>query len=234
MPATARCARCTASRSHVEARRDRRAARHQRQRQEHADEVRHGHGAPDARHDDARDRRRSARPDAAVDRGDRRPRRRAGAGGPAAVPQADGRGEPAARRLPAEGARRASPQNLAFCYEAFPVLEERRTPARRQHVRRPAADARDRARADVVAAPAAGGRALGRACRRCWCRSTITKIKRAQGAARPDGADGRAELPPGDPHRRPRLHHRARRDRVRGQVAPDRAGQRADQVYLGL
>src|SRR6185436_7899248 len=37
----------------------------------------------------------------------------------------------------------------------------------------------------------------------------------AQGAHRPHRADGGAELPPGDPHRRPRLHHRARRDRVR-------------------
>ena len=39
---------------------------------------------------------------------DRRSRHRAGAGGPAAVPAADGRGEPAARRVPQEGARRRS------------------------------------------------------------------------------------------------------------------------------
>ena len=38
-------------------RRDRRAARHQRQRQEHADEVHHGHGAAERRQDHRRDRR---------------------------------------------------------------------------------------------------------------------------------------------------------------------------------
>ena len=37
----------------------------------------------------------------------------------------------------------------------------------------------------------------------------------AQGAAQPDRADGGAELHPGAPHRRPRLCHRARQDRVR-------------------
>ena len=47
--ATARCARCTGCRSTLTQGADRRAARHQRQRQEHADEVRHGHGAADAR-----------------------------------------------------------------------------------------------------------------------------------------------------------------------------------------
>ena len=58
-------------------------------------------------------------------------------------------------------ARRDIEKNLAFCYEAFPVLAERRTPARRLDVRRPAADARHRARADVRAEAAAGRRALG-------------------------------------------------------------------------
>ena len=38
-------------------------------------------------------------------RGDRRSRHRAGAGRAAAVPAADGRGEPAARRVPADRAR---------------------------------------------------------------------------------------------------------------------------------
>ena len=54
----------------------------------------------------ADDRRPGARPDQTLARGDRRSRRRAGAGGPAAVSQADGRGKPDARRLPEGGSRR--------------------------------------------------------------------------------------------------------------------------------
>ena len=54
---------------------------------------------------------RSGRPH---DRGDRRSRHRAGAGGPPPVPAAHGRGESAARRLPPQGARRSSNRNLAF------------------------------------------------------------------------------------------------------------------------
>ena len=57
---------------------------------------------------------------------DRRPRHRAGAGGPPPLPAADGRGEPAARRLPPDGARRASRAISSFCFETFPRLAERR------------------------------------------------------------------------------------------------------------
>ena len=46
-------------------------------------------------------------------------------------------------------------RNLAFAFETFPVLKERQEPARRHAVGRAAADAGDRARADVVAAAAA-------------------------------------------------------------------------------
>jgi branched-chain amino acid transport system ATP-binding protein len=42
----------------------------------------------------------------------------------APVPEAHGRGEPAARRVPARGAHRIA-QNLEFCYTTFPVLKER-------------------------------------------------------------------------------------------------------------
>ena len=62
----------------------------------------------------------------ANDRRDRRPRHRAGAGGTTAVPQAHRRGEPAARRVPADRARRSSKRNLDFCYETFERLKERR------------------------------------------------------------------------------------------------------------
>src|SRR5262249_50290364 len=43
---------------------------------------------------------------------------------------------------------------------------------------------------------------------------------------------GRAELQPGDPHRRSRLHHRARPDRVRGPEHPGADRARAGQEVL--
>ena len=66
------------------------------------------------------------RPHPEVHRGDRGPRHRAGARGAPALPEADRRGEPAARRLPAGRPRATSRANLDFCFEAFPVLRERR------------------------------------------------------------------------------------------------------------
>ena len=96
-------------------------------------------------------------------RGDRRPRHRAGAGRPAAVSQAHGRGEPAARRVPPDRARARSSRNLDFCFEMFPRLEGAPQPARRLDERRRAADAGAGARADERAAHPAGGRAVGRA-----------------------------------------------------------------------
>ena len=53
-------------------------------------------------------------------------RRLAGARGPPVVPQAFRRRESAARRLPAQLARSAIAKNLEFCFEAFPVLKQRR------------------------------------------------------------------------------------------------------------
>src|SRR5207247_1419699 len=70
----------------------------------------------------------------------------------------------------------------------------------------------------------AGGRALGRA-RADAGLAYHHQDQGAEAALRAHGADGRAEFPPGDPHRRPRLHHRARRDRVRRQ---DRRRARAE------
>ena len=70
-----------------------------------ADEMRDGHGAAERRPHRRGDRRREARPRRPHHRADRRPRHRAGAGRPPAVPAPDGRGEPAARRLPKKGAR---------------------------------------------------------------------------------------------------------------------------------
>src|SRR6185295_13456886 len=85
-----------------------------------------------------------------------------------------------------------------------------------------AADARHRPRAHVVAEAAAGRRAFGGP-RADPGVAHHHQDQGAEGQVRPDGADGRAELPPGDPHRRPRLHHRARRDRVRRRRAAARA-----------
>ena len=113
-------------------RRDGGAARHQRQRQVDADEVHHGHGAPVRRHastaeiDGTRHELVGMSTEAIVDLGiafvpeGRR-----------LFPTPDGDREPAAGRLPPIGARRRSQRNLAFCFEAFPRLAERRQPARR-------------------------------------------------------------------------------------------------------
>ena len=73
-------------------------------------------------------------------------RRRAGAGRPAAVSLADGRGESGDRR-PARPARRRG--RLPRVYDLFPVLAERRAPAEHVALGRPAADGGDRPRADV-------------------------------------------------------------------------------------
>ena len=119
----------------VRERRDRRAARHQRQRQEHADEVRHGHGAPDAGSIVLTMDEQEARPDPALDRGDRRPGRGAGARGAAPVPQAHGGGEPAARRVPPAGAarHRAKPRvllrDLRRCSRSAAASSPARCPA---------------------------------------------------------------------------------------------------------
>src|SRR4030095_11435887 len=57
-------------------------------------------------------------------------------------------------------------------------------------------------------------RALGRAVAAAG-RADDRHDPRAEARIRSHRTHGRAELPPGDPHRRPRLHHRAWRDRVR-------------------
>ncbi len=119
MPATARSACIEDVSMDVRDRRDRRAARHQRQRQVDADQVHHGHGAAERRHDHRRDRRREARPRRPHHRGDRRPRHRAGAGRPPPVSRARPwrRTCCSARSAPRRAPR--STRNLDFCYEMF-------------------------------------------------------------------------------------------------------------------
>ena len=157
-------------------RRDRGAARHQRQRQEHAHEEHHGHGAAERRADHGGDRRHHARSDRTQHRGDRRSRHRAGAGRAAAVSAPHGRGEPAARRVPAESARRDQDQPRLLL-RGLPASRRAARPARRQHERRRAADAGARPRADVGAAHPAGRRALGRPRARCWSAAPSTRSR---------------------------------------------------------
>ena len=95
-------------------------------------------------------------------RGDRRPRHRAGAGRAAPVPAADRRGEPAARRVPAEGARADQARTSISASRRFPRLRERARQLAGSHERRRAADAGARARADAGAANPADRRAVGR------------------------------------------------------------------------
>ena len=88
-----------------------------------------------------------------------------------------------------------SHKNLAFCYESFPVLKERRRQLAGSMSRRPAADARHRPRAHVGAEDPARRRALGRPCRRCSCSTRSTMIKQLKDEFRPHRADGGAEFP---------------------------------------
>src|SRR5688572_342284 len=176
--------------------------------------MRDGDGSADTWVGNPQYRKRTARSDEALHRRDRKPRRGTGPRRPAPVPEADGGGKPAARRLPPAGAR-GDPHQPRVLLRDVSGARRAAPPARRLALRRPAADARHRPRAHVGAEAAAGRRAVGRP-RADPGVAHHYHHQAAQGAHRPDGADGRAEFPPGDPHRRPRLHHRARRDRVRG------------------
>ena len=171
---------------------------------------------PHARQHVADDRRQGARSDQAVGRGHRRSRRGDGAGGAAAVSQADRAGKPDARRLPQGRPAQHRSQSCARLRNVSGA-EGAAEPARRHHVGRPATDAGDRARADVLAAAAADRRALGRPVAAAGL-ADHRQDRRTQPASRPDRADGGAELQPGDPDRQSRLHHRPRRDRRRGRL----------------
>ena len=150
--------------------RNRHAARHQRQRQEHAPEMRHGHGAPDPGLGRARDGRRPSRSHAAFHRGDRQPRRGAGARGPPALSPAHRRREPAARGLPAARPRRDRGQPRVLLRDV-PAPARAPPPARRLALRRPAADARDRARAHVLARGCSWSTSPRSGSRRSSCRT---------------------------------------------------------------
>ena len=80
----------------------------------------------------------------------RQARHRAGAGGAAAVSLADGRGEPADRRLRPQDARGLDARSASI--RCFRSLKERRAAPRQTLVGRAAADGGDRPRADVQSA----------------------------------------------------------------------------------
>ena len=128
-------------------------------------------------------------------------------------------------------ARAQIKQNLEACFETFPRLAERRS---------------------QLAGSMSGGEqqmlALGRALMLApkillvdepsvglapiLVSRTIDKIKELKDRLPAHGADGGAELQPGDPHRRPRLRHRARQDRLRGRLRRRAQQQRSDPEVL--
>ena len=128
-------------------------------------------------------------------------------------------------------ARAQIADNLAFVYDTFPVLRERR---------------------GQLAGSMSGGEqqmvALGRALMSApkillvdepsvglapiLVSRVIAKIKELKEQKRPYRADGRAELQPGDQGRRSRLRHGPRPDRVRGPLRRRAPGQPDDQALL--
>jgi branched-chain amino acid transport system ATP-binding protein len=118
-------------------------------------------------------------------------------------------------RLPAQGTSHPA-QSRRSAIETFPSPRRSvHVPARRQHERRRAADARPGARTDVgsrsillIDEPSVGLAPL-------LVKPHHRQDQGAEGRVSPHGADGRAELQPGHPHCRPRLRHRPRPHRIR-------------------
>ncbi len=189
-PSTATSSRCKGVDLDVARGRDRHADRRQRRRQVDADD------------DDLRQSARARGPHhsstAATSRSCRRTRSRA----------CDIAQSPEGRRIfprmtvlrkPADGRRRRSASRISTrtssaCSTLFPRLKERIAPARRHAVRRRAADAGDRPRADEPAAAAAARRAVARP-RAADREADLRGHPRPQRARRPDRASWSSRTP---------------------------------------
>ncbi|TMJ26818.1 MAG: ATP-binding cassette domain-containing protein [Alphaproteobacteria bacterium] len=115
----------------------------------------------------------------------------------------------------------------------LPAAQGARQTARRLDERRRAADAGAGPSADVGAAHPADRRAVGRAGAAAGP-AHHRQDQGAEGQLQSHGADGRAELHPGGPHRRPRLRDRAWQDRLHRRFG--RSAQQHDLIrefYLG-
>src|SRR5207244_1056761 len=159
---------------------------------------------------------------------DREPRHRPRSGGPPHLPAAHRGGQPQDGRLSAEctqGVRRVARARVR------PVPRPPGAPeaARRQPLRRRAADARDRSRADVAAQADPARRALDGVGTRDGAPPLRPHPPRARGGLH--DPRGRAERPPGAEARRPRVPARGRADQDgRARRRAVRAGLRAEGI----
>ena len=128
-------------------------------------------------------------------------------------------------------ARATLKSNLDFCFECFPRLAERRRQLAgsmsggEQQMLALARALMLAPRILLIDEPSVGLAPV-------LVSRTIDKIQRAQGPVQAHRADGGTELPAGAAHRRPRLRHRARPDRVRGPLGRRAQQQRADPQVL--
>ena len=122
-------------------------------------------------------------------------------------------------------------RNLDFCFETFPRLKERSRQLAgsmsggEQQMLALARALMSAPRILLIDEPSVGLAPL-------LVSRTIDKIKELKEGYRSHRPDGRAELHPGHPHRRPRLRDRPRQDRLRGRIGGGAEQQRTDPRVL--